>query len=65
MKNEHDRFQKADRLLDAALDLPANERAAYLDRECGETVTAELVRSRRASGARCRDRPSRAELAHI
>jgi hypothetical protein len=34
MNEEKDRFQEADRLLEAALDLPAAEREAYLDREC-------------------------------
>ena len=33
--NEKDRFHEADRLLDAALDLPAAERASFLEKECG------------------------------
>jgi len=36
MNDEKDRFQEADRLLEAALDAPASEREAYLDRECGD-----------------------------
>lgn len=31
---DKDRFQEADRLLDAALDLPAGERAAFLAEKC-------------------------------
>ena len=39
-------FRRADALLDAALDLPPSERAAFLDRECGgETGLRERVES--------------------
>jgi tetratricopeptide (TPR) repeat protein len=33
---DKERFQEADRLLDAALDLPAAERGAFLDERCGD-----------------------------
>ena len=36
MKDEKKRFQEADRLLENALDLPASDREAYLDRECAD-----------------------------
>ena len=35
MSQSEDRWQRADELFQAALDLPAGERAAFLDRECG------------------------------
>jgi tetratricopeptide (TPR) repeat protein len=35
-KDTDDRFTRADALLDAALDLPSDERAGFLERECGD-----------------------------
>jgi tetratricopeptide (TPR) repeat protein len=41
---DKDRFHEADRLLDAALDLPASERAAFLREKCGaDRELLELV----------------------
>ncbi len=36
MSTRDDRWERADRILDAALDLAVEDRAAFLDRECGD-----------------------------
>ncbi len=47
----HDRFTRADRLLDAVLDLPAAERRGFLDRECGDDAELRELVERLLLGA--------------
>jgi serine/threonine-protein kinase len=46
-----DRFVRADRLLDEALDLPQAERAAFLDRACGGDAELRALVGRLLAGA--------------
>jgi serine/threonine protein kinase len=51
MTSDGDRFRQADRLLEAALDLPAAERASFLDRECAGDGPLRALVDRLLAGA--------------
>ncbi len=51
MTSADDRWHRADQLLDQALDLPLVERAAFLDRECGEDTELKALVQRLLAGA--------------
>jgi len=51
MTDEAGRFREADRILEAALDLPVGERAAFLDRECGADASLRALVGRLLTGA--------------
>ena len=48
---ERDRWQRADQILDQALDLPLVERPAFLDRECGDDAGLKALVQRLLAGA--------------
>jgi serine/threonine protein kinase/tetratricopeptide (TPR) repeat protein len=51
MTDEAERFREADRLLEAALDLPVADRAAFLDRECDGDVSLRALLERLLASA--------------